>query len=92
MKDDGIFGAYQPANAFGQIPVVVISCGLPMLVGSCSIRFQQLVDAGEKIADVAETAGLLSIAVDGDGFTDECLVEEVGERAAIAEALRMRGP
>ena len=56
-----------------------------MLVGSCSSGFEELVNSGEQVGDVAEAASLFAVAVDGDGFADERLVEKIGESAAVIQ-------
>ena len=65
---------------------MVISAGLPMLTGSeKSSCVQQAVDAVDEVGDVAEAAGLLAVAEDGEGLAAEGLAHEGGHDAAVVE-------
>src|SRR5205823_1023195 len=47
---------------------------------------QQPVDALDEVGDVAEAAGLLAVAVDGDRLAPQRLVHEVRQHPAVVEA------
>ncbi len=65
---------------------MVISCGLPMLVGSTRSDMQQPVDAVDQVVDVAEGAGLRAVAEDRHRLAGERLRHEGGHHPAVAQA------
>ena len=85
LEDDLDIRAKQGANALGEFEngdfLRVAEIDRFVLVG-----LRQAVNPFNQIGDVAEAAGLLAIAVDGDGLAGECLMDEIGEGAAVVEA------
>ena len=61
---------------------MVNSPGLPMLTGGVQ-WIGRGEDAVDEVGDVAEAAGLLAVAVDGEGFAAQGLHHEVGDDTAV---------
>ena len=62
---------------------IVHSSGLPMLTGRCSSERDETNDAVDQVGDVAEAAGLRTIAIDGKGLSLEGLDHEVRDDAPV---------
>ena len=64
---------------------MVNSVGLPILIGpvTSSARVHQPHEAVDQIVDVAERAGLLAVAEDGDVAAEQRLHDEIRHHAAV---------
>ena len=68
------------------ISSIVISCGLPMLTGSFTVRLHQPDDAVHEVRDVAEAARLAAAAEHRDVLVPQRLAHERRHRAAVVDA------
>ena len=72
-------------NAFGEFVNRQFN-GIADVSGQVFVGLTQFVDSIDQIGNETEAAGLLAVAIHGDGLAAESLIDEIGEGAAIVQA------